>query len=184
MSQPAKRKRFCVTAREKKEICRYKEANSKLTLEALSKHFSQTFGHIIGKSTIGDILMEKSKWLETPDDSGDLTRSRNPKHEMLEKALFLWLGDLTSKHAAVNDEMLIEKAQIFGAELQITDFGYSKGWLCRFKSRHNISRRKYEGESASASQESVVSGRLDLKKFLAQYEPQDIFNIDETGLFF
>ena len=47
MSQPAKRKRFGVAARETKDICQYKDANLKLSLEALSNQFSKTFGHAI-----------------------------------------------------------------------------------------------------------------------------------------
>lgn len=60
----------------------------------------------------------------------------------------------------------------------------SRGWIYRFKSRHGVSKRVYAGEAAGADMKAVVTGREQLKKLLEAYEPDDIFNIDETGLFY
>ncbi|XP_041362869.1 tigger transposable element-derived protein 6-like [Gigantopelta aegis] len=113
-----------------------------------------------------------------------LSRARNAKNQKLEEALYLWLSDMSSKNAAINDQMLIEKAKNQGGKINITDFAYSRGWLARFKSRHNVTKRVYEGEAESADKTAVVKGREELKEVLKSYEVQDIFNLDETGLFF
>ena len=41
-----------------------------------------------------------------------------------------------SRGAPVTDAMLMDKAQFFGEQMDITDFSYSRGWLARFKTRH------------------------------------------------
>ncbi|XP_041364446.1 tigger transposable element-derived protein 6-like [Gigantopelta aegis] len=61
---------------------------------------------------------------------------------------------------------------------------YTCGWLPRFKSRHNVAKHVYEREAASPDKNAVVSGREELKKVLKDYAPEDVFNMDETGLFF
>ncbi|XP_046564291.1 tigger transposable element-derived protein 6-like [Haliotis rubra] len=71
-----------------------------------------------------------------------------------------------------------------GSKLGINDFGYSRGWLYRFKSRHQIKKQNYQGEAASADKNAVVKGREELKSVLKNYDEDDIFNLDETGLFY
>jgi hypothetical protein len=82
--------------------------------------------------------------------------------------------------------MMTEKARIFGSKLHIpeTDFAYSKGWLARFKIRHNIACYKFHGESASADMTRVNAGRESLKAVIEEYSLNDVYNFDETGLFF
>ena len=63
-------------------------------------------------------------------------------------------------------------------------FPFSSGWLHRFKQRAGISQHKIHGESTSASETLVAEGRKELQALLAQYSPEDTYNMDETGLFF
>ena len=97
---------------------------------------------------------------------------------------FLWFQDVLAKGAVISDEMLIEKGKKFGEDLDIQDFNYSQGWLQRFKKRHTISFHKSHGEADSANPVIVAEGRLQLKEDLKDYDPNDIYNMDETGLFY
>lgn len=80
--------------------------------------------------------------------------------------------------------MLLTKARQLGEQIGVTDFSYSRGYLHRFKSRRGIKRKLYEGEADSADMTAVQSGRQDLQRVLQDYDPEDIFNLDETGLFY
>lgn len=71
-----------------------------------------------------------------------------------------------------------------GQQIGVTDFSYSRGYLHRFKSRRGIKRKLYEGEADSADMTAVQSGRQDLQRVLRDYDPEDIYNLDETGLFY
>ena len=91
---------------------------------------------------------------------------------------------MSAHHAAINDEMLLTKARKLGEQLGVTYFSYSRSHLHRFKSRRGIKRKLYLGEADSADMTAVQTGWADLQRVLQDYDPDDIFNLDETGLFF
>lgn len=53
-----------------------------------------------------------------------------------------------------------------------------------FKKRHELVFRKVCGESASVNNEICDEWIIELQSLLKDYEPKDVFNADETGLFF
>lgn len=52
------------------------------------------------------------------------------------------------------------------------------------KTRRGIKRKLYEGEADNADMTIVDTGRKELQRVLKDYQPDDIFNLDETGLFY
>ncbi|ESO94078.1 hypothetical protein LOTGIDRAFT_83307, partial [Lottia gigantea] len=138
----------------------------------------------IGKSTVGDIVRNKEKWLNIPEDSSSLSRTRHAKHEKLEEGLNLWIHDMNSRNVAISDMLLIEKAKDIGTKLNVTDFAYSRGWLARFKTRHSIVRCHFKGEAVSENKTTDIKGEEKLNSVLADYTDENIFNIDETDLLF
>jgi uncharacterized protein CbrC (UPF0167 family) len=64
-------------------------------------------------------------------------------------------------------------------------FTASKGWLHRFRNRHNLKNIKSTGEAASANEEAVATFLAELKRLLEEegYHPKQVSNCDETGLF-
>ena len=186
MSQPAaKRRHVEITNAHKRELCLFKQNNVKVTQQGIVDHFSEKWGFKVGRSTVSEILKKKDHWLSITSEVADQTRVRCPKQQGLEKALYIWFSDVRSKGANLSDDMLIEKAKDFGQMSAVDkDFTYSRGWLQRFKSRHHIKSYKSHGESASADMGVVTSSREQLKEDLSHYDPNDIYNVDETGLFY
>ena len=70
-------------------------------------------------------------------------------------------------------------------KLKKKDFSCSKSWIERFKKRHCITAGKIVGESASVDM-NVVSDWFNTvwPDFRNNYDSKDIFNADETGLFY
>ncbi|XP_052696183.1 tigger transposable element-derived protein 4-like [Crassostrea angulata] len=66
------------------------------------------------------------------------------------------------------------------------DFKFTIGWLERFKGRHSITFKRVCGESKSVADgtDAMKAWASSLQTILAEYSPSDIFNADETGLFF
>ncbi|KIL60358.1 hypothetical protein M378DRAFT_187797 [Amanita muscaria Koide BX008] len=62
----------------------------------------------------------------------------------------------------------------------------SEGWLNRFKTRNSLKQFKRHGEAASASLEMVKQERERIQAFIKEqgFRAKDIFNMDETGLFY
>ena len=69
-------------------------------------------------------------------------------------------------------------------ELGIEGFKASDGWLDNFKERHSITFRIEQGEAAAVDLEVVQNWQQGiLREKLTKYSPDDMFNVDETGLF-
>ncbi|UYV63426.1 hypothetical protein LAZ67_2004032 [Cordylochernes scorpioides] len=65
------------------------------------------------------------------------------------------------------------------------NFEASNGWLEKFKARRNIAFKRLHGEAGSVDANSVATWKGGIiPSLLAEYSPQDIFNADETGLFY
>ena len=56
--------------------------------------------------------------------------------------------------------------------------------MTKFKERYNISLQILNGESGSVDKEKVEEDRKLIKNYLNKYQSCDIYNMDETALFF
>ena len=65
------------------------------------------------------------------------------------------------------------------------DFTPSDGWLSRWKKRRGIFYRREHGEVRSADQEGAQLWIEEtLRQILSVFDPEDVYNADETGLYF
>lgn len=83
---------------------------------------------------------------------------------------------------------MTEKARDLAKRLGVPQglFKVSSGWLERFKERHGISLKKVCGEEKS---DDVPSDQMEewqrtLSLLMREYKPDDIYNADESGLFY
>jgi hypothetical protein len=69
--------------------------------------------------------------------------------------------------------------------LKLENFKASNRWLGRFKRRHGLTYKNLCGESASVDTDTVDYWKTEsLLRNLEDYKPNEIFNADETGIFF
>jgi hypothetical protein len=99
-------------------------------------------------------------------------------------ALFTWYQQAWASNIPIDGTILKEKAKIIAAKLNIDCFSAFSGWLSRFKHRHGLVFKKLAGESAEVSVKSTDAWLESLPSLLEGYEPCDVYNTDETGLFF
>lgn len=172
------RKRVSLSAAQKRELCEKKEKNPNLSNVELALQYH------VGKSTITDILKEKRRWLSISESQENVKKFRSPKWPQLEDALGLWVDNALNTKQDIDGNILKTKASYFANQLSIEDFHSSEGWLGGFKKRHGLRQFKKQGEAASApSTESIENDRLALQQLLMSYDLEDIWNGDETGLF-
>ena len=68
--------------------------------------------------------------------------------------------------------------------LKINGFEASNGWMDNFKDRHGILFKSSQGEAAAVDEGYVRQWqRQVLREELAKFKPDDIYNVDETWLF-
>ena len=73
---------------------------------------------------------------------------------------------------------------MYAEKLIINYFHASDGWLSKYCTRTNFKFKTLSGESGSVNQESADDfKKTTLPDLIKNYNPQDIFNVDETGLF-
>ena len=89
-------------------------------------------------------------------------------------------------YGLVIDDVLVRKADELRESLSITDtdFKISHGWLQRFKLRHEIACHYLHGEAGDADAAAGVALAMEkMPSILKDYDPHDVFNFDETGLY-
>lgn len=111
----------------------------------------------------------------------------------MEKSIVLWIEDLTKKRIPISGYMIKEKALVFYEKIKLSEtststpkeFAASNGWMVRFLKRNNLHNIQIRGESASADEQACANYPEKLKKIIEEggYSPHQIFNADETGLF-
>jgi hypothetical protein len=118
---------------------------------------------------------------------GDLfaKRSRTVQYPDLDNSMHEWVIRYQA-HVTLTDAILIEKAKHFAQLLNISkdQFKFSTDWLEKFKKRYKITKVKRHGEDASANHLAANNAVSELKELLAEYNKNDIYNMDETGLFY
>ena len=177
-----KRKLFCLNAEQKKEICIYHTNHSSKTQLEISSVFSAKFSETVSRRSVGDIIACKEKWMQNQGPNSK--KLRLGQHSNLDSALHLWFATARSQNAVITDALLREKAKHFGNELGITEFQYSNGWLQRFKLRCGIGSKKICVESAGVDSHILDRGRVNVARVIKDFELRDVYNLDETGLFF
>lgn len=107
-------------------------------------------------------------------------------YQAIEEVTLQWFKSTRDRNLPVSGPLLQAKAEELASQLGKTSFKCSTGWLDRFKDRHGITFKKVCGESKSVNEKCdlIVEWYSELKKLLCDYNPKDIFNADETGLFF
>lgn len=139
-----------------------------------------------GKTQINTILKNQDAIKKDYEEncSRGLKRKRNENFPEINNMVLEWFKCARSKQIPISGPMLKEKALEIAQSLRIEDFRASNGWLERFKVRHNINFRKVCGESADVNNDDCEDWKNRLPTILEGYDDRNIFNMDETGLFF
>ena len=83
----------------------------------------------------------------------------------------------------VSGPMIQEEALQIALKLNVTGFTASNGWLEKWKTRHNVKQFSVAGEDGEVNAETLESWAERLPEIVKGYELKDIWNADETGLF-
>lgn len=173
-------KRKCLSVSEKISIIHEVDKGVK------KKDIAQKFG--IPPSSLSTILKNRDVILQEADQRKESLVRKKLKSSMyddIDEAILKWMTVMREKKLPLSGTLIKEKALEFGAALGHKDFQASNGWLEKFRKRHGVIHKVICGESASASVSNCETWKQTvLKPILKEYPRKDIFNADETGLFF
>ncbi|CAB4491435.1 unnamed protein product [Rhizophagus irregularis] len=178
--------RTAISDEIKYKICNYQIKNPNISHENIAIYFNRLHNINIKRPTISKILKDRERWLSITNNTSSTYRHREVKYPSLEQALSIWVKQALSKNMILSDNILREKAKEFAQDLNIAEnaIGFSNGWLGGFKSRNNLSKQRIHGESNSAPLSTLPELRAELQELISKYDPNDVFNFDETGLFY
>ncbi|XP_064387951.1 tigger transposable element-derived protein 6-like [Halichondria panicea] len=110
-------------------------------------------------------------------------RTRKSEYADINEALLEWYQLAISRNIFPDGTILTEKAIQIAERLGFDNFTASSGWLTRWKARNSIKQRIISGESGDVRSDTVESWFERIPCVVEGYEPRDIWNCDETGLF-
>jgi hypothetical protein len=122
-----------------------------------------------------------------------ITKQRSRKLEHVAKFLLIWITLKQCAGDTVSEAMICEKAKLMHADLLKNKAGTSEesevfkashGWFENFKKRTGIQCCGHE-QGASADTDAANDFVTEFRKFVEAegFVPQEVFNCDETGLF-
>ena len=95
----------------------------------------------------------------------------------------IWVENTLQTGLVLTDDILLTKALEFAFLLKKDKFKRSNRWVDGFKKWHNLKQYNIHGEVTSVLLENFSTMRENLCQMLKDYNPKNIFNCDETGLF-
>lgn len=118
-----------------------------------------------------------------------LSKKRDYKLELTEERLHLWIENQVTQGAELSAIIVRTKAKslydhICKETKQPGEFVASPGWLFGFKKRSGVKSVRMVGESAEVPQQEVDKFKEKFVKIIRRgYTLDQVFNVDETGLF-
>ena len=139
-------------------------------------------------------------------DAKRVVTFRNKTMVRMETALALWIDDCRKKNITLDTNVICVKARMLYENFAVSDgedgasagpsasaaetvpraFNASKGWFEKFKKRFGLKNVCLHGEIASADTaeaEAFVNNKFKAIIEEGGYKPEQVFNMDETGLF-
>ncbi|GBM36817.1 Tigger transposable element-derived protein 6, partial [Araneus ventricosus] len=102
-----------------------------------------------------------------------------------DEAVLKWIHTIRDKSVPISGPFIIEKALQFAKALGYDEFRGSNGWIEKFKKRNGIMAKVISDESKDVDDNDSGNWITEtLSKLLKDYKPENIFNGDETDLFF
>lgn len=142
----------------------------------------------LAQSTIAT-FMKKRKEIEDAVEGCKIDsrrkRFKTAVNDDVDKATLRWFHEMRQQNVPISGPMIAEKAREFAAKLGNKDFKASNGWIASFRERHGIAFKTISGEEKSAPvSDATFWKEKEKEKIENMYSPDDVYNADETGLFY
>ena len=108
------------------------------------------------------------------------------KWPRLESRILKWIETMRIFHKEpVSQAAIVHKGLMLAEKMGVEDFKGSNGWIQKFIRRNNIGHSvRLHGEAASSQAAQFAAEIDDIRDDLKQFKPSNIYNQDETGLFY
>ena len=118
---------------------------------------------------------------------GDMKRKKIAKYDIINNVFYEWCTKCRQTGIYPDEVMLQEEAFKFKTELNdsnLGDFKASNGQSEHFKKRFGLRQTRIVGEAGHVPITIINASMERLPEIIQGYSADDIWNIDESGLFF
>ena len=161
------------------------ESNSQPTQRTCVEWFQSQFGRLIDRATVSRILSSKYQHLDT-GPAGSSMRVSASFRPILDEELFEWSERHIYAGFPITGPLLQYKAIEYWRKIpeyaNLPILLFSDGWITRFIQRHSLRYHTFHGEAASVPA-SIHDAMKPIQAICDQYQLGNIYNMDETGLF-
>ena len=188
---PPHRSTLSISVTQRLALRAHARSYPNLSQAQLREWFQREFQRLITQPTVSESLSSRFNHLEErlpnqPFLPTDRKRIRTPLYPELEQALYEWHQRL-EKEVPLSEAAIRTQAVRFWKRLapyqgmEVPQF--SNGWLMGFKKRHSIHSRVRHGEASSVDEAAIAEQLHAVQAIVKQFNPCDVYNCDETGLF-
>lgn len=158
-----------------------------------ARHFDSLYPNLkLKQPIISDWVKTEQKWRTRWDEEQTehtAKRVRQTQHPQVTEMLDLWVSKAMRSGIVVTGEVLRQKWIAFANLVGVPKEDHlklSEGWLRKFKLRLGLKEYKRHGEAASSDAKTIEDERKRIQELIDRYgyKLRDIFNMDETGLFY
>ena len=177
-----------LTAAQKASVCDYHKKNRGIGLGDIVEWAQKEFklSAAPDRSAIGRIIKRSVSYDSIQPQDANLRKARVIPHKALEDAMTTWVLQMEHRKICLSDDLIQKKARHLAEMMGIPQdkFRASKGWLYNFKQRHTFKQFRIHGESGDAQMTGIEEQMQVLRTKIASYNRDDVYNMDETGLFY
>lgn len=152
-----------------------------LSVRNAARKYEISVGTVSNLKKHKDLLVDKA--LQNQPVINHRISRLSGKSLTLDKCLYNWFAAARYRKIPISGTIIQEKARKVSETLEMKDFKASNGWLESFRKRHFISFKALSGESAQVDKRCVDNWKECLPLITKDYELCNIWNLDETGLF-
>lgn len=190
---PKPEKKSRLSLEQKDQIFHLLDKNPAPSYACIAKQFNVT------AAAICQLKANREKWESQIKEANNLTstHARVSTLPPLDAALFAWFQSCRETKIQLSISLLQAKAMDIAAELlkqlpeghetkALSDFKASNGFIEKFCDRHNIVCKRETGEADSADPAAVAKSIEEAQEAInaGNFALRDVFNADETGLFY
>ena len=132
-------------------------------------------------------MENKGPQAEISESPADLKCNRSTQYGAIEERVvaFVTLLRTMPKPLPVSFSIIKAKAEEMAKSLGETKLKVSSGWWEKVRKRNGIGKSvRLHGEAGEVDHEQIKSKIDEIRKDLESYDPENIYNWDETGLYF
>ncbi|KAF4030360.1 DDE superfamily endonuclease [Phytophthora infestans] len=177
------RSRTSFTNAQRLQICNHKEDNPTITQGQLAAWAQETLNlpRKPSQAMISKLLKRKPDLENMTNEELVCKSRRTVRFPNLDTALARWVAYCEETGVPVTGESIRTKAARFAKILEIdSPLTFSNGWLYKFNERHGFGGQKGNRGTKQAVEQAVS----ELQRRLRDFDPKNVFSMDETGLFF